>query len=75
MQYFFDQNKEELHFAAIAFCSAHARRCDWVRFVVRQGTKPAAVVTSNAGRTWTLMRTGGGRTTLCSFSMKLPAGW
>jgi hypothetical protein len=53
MQYFYDKNNEELHFTAIAFCSETRGIATGV--LVQDGKpKPAALVTSNAGRTWTL---------------------
>jgi hypothetical protein len=56
MQYFYDQNNEDLHFTAIAFCSATRGVATGV--LVRDGKpKPVAVVTSNGGETWTLMET------------------
>jgi hypothetical protein len=56
MQYFYDKNKEELHFTAIAFCSATRGVATGV--LVQDGKpKPSALVTSNGGQTWSLMET------------------
>lgn len=54
MQYFYDQNKEDLHFTAIAFCSA--ARGVAVGVLVQDGKpKPVSVATSNGGQSWALM--------------------
>ena len=56
MQYFYDQNNEELHFTAIAFCSA--ARGVATGILVQDGKpKAVAVVTSNGGDSWTLTET------------------
>ena len=56
MQYFYDQNKEDLHFTAIAFCSA--ARGVAVGVLVQDGKpKPVSVATSNGGQSWALMET------------------
>jgi photosynthesis system II assembly factor YCF48-like protein len=56
VQYFYDQNKEELHFSALAFCSAGRGVATGV--LVQDGKpKAVAVVTSNGGDTWTLTET------------------
>lgn len=56
MQYFYDQNKEELHFTAFAFCST--ARGVATGILVQDGKpKAVAVVTSNGGDSWTLTET------------------
>lgn len=72
MQYFFDENKEELHFAAMAFCSP--QRGVAVGFVSSSDkVRPAAVVTSNAGKTWMLMEPD--ETGYALFFLDETAGW
>jgi len=72
MQYFFDENKEQLHFTAIAFCSA--QRGVVTGFVSSPGKlRPAAAVTSNSGNTWTL--THPEETGYAVFFLDETAGW
>ena len=56
MQYFFDQDREELQFTAIAFCSPTRGVATGV--LTSEGrSKPTSVVTSNGGAKWTVTPT------------------
>ena len=72
MQYFFDQEKEELHFTAIAFCSDTRGVATGV-LTSEGGTKPTSVVTANGGDHWTLTPTQEIGTAL--FFLEETAGW
>lgn len=56
LQYFHDKDREELRLTSIAFCSAMRGVATGV-LVSGNDETPSAVVTSNAGATWTVMRT------------------
>jgi photosystem II stability/assembly factor-like uncharacterized protein len=72
MQYFFDQDREELHFSAIAFCSA--TRGVATGIITSEGkVKPTSVVTANGGATWTLTPTR--ETGYALFFLEETAGW